>query len=205
MTTTPGPSSRWRSRCSPRDSDPGPGRSPRSTARRSTTSSTRPRPAGATNPPDDGRSHVIALGLAGLTAPGGECLPRRRSDGSGRHGACRGVLPPTAVGVFLCAPDEPTSTGYGSGSARRDAPHSPTRRVGRRCSSRWTLAGGRILRGCTHARARTAYDDPVQVALLVLLAALMTFAGVMHFVTPGDFIRIVPRWLPAPAALVAIS
>jgi uncharacterized membrane protein len=45
----------------------------------------------------------------------------------------------------------------------------------------------------------------VQVALLVLLAALMTFAGVMHFVTPGVFIRIVPRWLPAPAALVAIS
>ena len=45
----------------------------------------------------------------------------------------------------------------------------------------------------------------VQIALLVLLAALMIFAGVMHFVSPGAFIRIVPGWLPAPAALVAIS
>lgn len=47
--------------------------------------------------------------------------------------------------------------------------------------------------------------DAVQVALLVLLAALMIFAGVMHFVSPAMFIRIVPRWLPAPGALVAIS
>jgi uncharacterized membrane protein len=45
----------------------------------------------------------------------------------------------------------------------------------------------------------------VQIALLVLLAALMICAGVMHFVSPKAFIRIVPRWLPAPAALVAIS
>ena len=33
----------------------------------------------------------------------------------------------------------------------------------------------------------------------------MILAGVMHFVSPGPFIRIVPRWLPAAAALVAIS
>jgi uncharacterized membrane protein len=45
----------------------------------------------------------------------------------------------------------------------------------------------------------------VRIVLLVLLAALMTSAGVMHFVSPKVFIRIVPRWLPAPAALVAIS
>lgn len=45
----------------------------------------------------------------------------------------------------------------------------------------------------------------MQTALLVLLAGLMTYVGVMHFVAPGVFIRIVPRWLPAPAALVAIS
>ena len=45
----------------------------------------------------------------------------------------------------------------------------------------------------------------MRIALLVLLAALMIFAGVMHFVTPRVFVRIVPRWLPAPRALVAIS
>ncbi|HUM13907.1 MAG TPA: DoxX family protein [Myxococcaceae bacterium] len=45
----------------------------------------------------------------------------------------------------------------------------------------------------------------MQFALLVLLAGLMMFAGVMHFVTPAVFVRIVPRWLPAPAALVSIS
>jgi uncharacterized membrane protein len=45
----------------------------------------------------------------------------------------------------------------------------------------------------------------VRIALLVPLAGLMIFAGVMHFVSPRVFIRIVPRWLPAPAALVAIS
>jgi uncharacterized membrane protein len=33
----------------------------------------------------------------------------------------------------------------------------------------------------------------------------MILAGVMHFVAPKGFIRIVPRWLPAPAALVAVS
>ena len=38
-----------------------------------------------------------------------------------------------------------------------------------------------------------------------LLAALMTFAGVMHFVAPRGYVKIVPSWLPAPAALVAIS
>ena len=38
-----------------------------------------------------------------------------------------------------------------------------------------------------------------------LLAAVMTFAGVMHFVSPRGYIKIMPKWLPAPAALVAIS
>lgn len=37
------------------------------------------------------------------------------------------------------------------------------------------------------------------------LAALMTFAGIMHFVSPRGFERIVPQWLPSPKALVAIS
>ncbi len=45
----------------------------------------------------------------------------------------------------------------------------------------------------------------MHTALLLTLAALFLYAGAMHFVAPGPFIRIVPRWLPAPAALVAIS
>jgi uncharacterized membrane protein len=38
-----------------------------------------------------------------------------------------------------------------------------------------------------------------------LLAALFLLAGVMHFASPGPFVRIVPPFLPWPAALVAIS
>ena len=45
----------------------------------------------------------------------------------------------------------------------------------------------------------------VHIVLLVLLAALMIAAGVTHFLSPRPYIRIVPAWLPAPAALVAIS
>lgn len=43
------------------------------------------------------------------------------------------------------------------------------------------------------------------MALRWLLAGLMTFAGVMHFASPKGFVKIVPRWLPAPRALVAVS
>jgi uncharacterized membrane protein len=39
----------------------------------------------------------------------------------------------------------------------------------------------------------------------VLLAVLMVVAGVMHFVAPAGYVRIVPRWLPAPGALVFVS
>ena len=39
----------------------------------------------------------------------------------------------------------------------------------------------------------------------VLLAVLMVVAGVMHFVAPAAYARIVPRWLPAPRALVFVS
>ena len=38
-----------------------------------------------------------------------------------------------------------------------------------------------------------------------LLAGVMVFAGVMHFVAPRGYVKIVPTWLPAPRALVAIS
>ena len=42
-------------------------------------------------------------------------------------------------------------------------------------------------------------------AWCLLLAALMVVAGVMHFVAPAAYTRIVPRWLPAPGVLVAVS
>lgn len=44
--------------------------------------------------------------------------------------------------------------------------------------------------------------------LLVLkwvLAVAMMGVGVLHFVSPKGFERIVPRWLPAPRALVYLS
>ncbi|MGQ0503786.1 MAG: DoxX family protein [Myxococcaceae bacterium] len=45
----------------------------------------------------------------------------------------------------------------------------------------------------------------MRLALKLLLAGFMIFAGVMHFVAPKGFVRIVPNALPAPRALVFIS
>jgi uncharacterized membrane protein len=45
----------------------------------------------------------------------------------------------------------------------------------------------------------------METALRLVLAGFMIFAGVMHFVSPKGFVRIVPPWLPNPRALVAIS
>jgi uncharacterized membrane protein len=39
----------------------------------------------------------------------------------------------------------------------------------------------------------------------LFLIALLTTSGVMHFVRPAPFIAIVPRSLPKPAELVAVS
>jgi uncharacterized membrane protein len=38
-----------------------------------------------------------------------------------------------------------------------------------------------------------------------LLAALMVSAGILHFARPGFFVAIVPKVLPAPEVLVAVS
>ena len=38
-----------------------------------------------------------------------------------------------------------------------------------------------------------------------LLAVFMTGAGIMHFVTPEFFLKIVPPYLPAPKMLVLVS
>ena len=47
--------------------------------------------------------------------------------------------------------------------------------------------------------------ESLKFGLKCLLAALMILAGVMHFIRPLPFVRIVPRFLPAPLALVYIS
>ncbi|ERT06370.1 doxX-like family protein [Lyngbya aestuarii BL J] len=41
--------------------------------------------------------------------------------------------------------------------------------------------------------------------LRVILAVCIIVAGILHFVVPEPFIRIVPDFLPSPAALVYIS
>ena len=46
---------------------------------------------------------------------------------------------------------------------------------------------------------------PLQLAALWLLAIFMVAIGVLHFVRPKPFVRIVPKFLPAPLALVYIS
>lgn len=38
-----------------------------------------------------------------------------------------------------------------------------------------------------------------------LLAIVMIFAGVMHFVSPRGYVKIMPKWIPAPEAMVALS
>lgn len=47
--------------------------------------------------------------------------------------------------------------------------------------------------------------ERIRTVLLFLLAFAMIGAGVMHFVEPAPFERIMPAWLPAHTALVYIS
>jgi uncharacterized membrane protein len=42
-------------------------------------------------------------------------------------------------------------------------------------------------------------------ALRIILSVVMVAIGLAHFATPGDFVRIVPAWLPHPWALVMVS
>jgi uncharacterized membrane protein len=44
-------------------------------------------------------------------------------------------------------------------------------------------------------------DDAAPWPLVLMFAV----AGVLHFVVPGTYERIVPRWLPAPRLLVYLS
>ena len=45
----------------------------------------------------------------------------------------------------------------------------------------------------------------LKLAALLLLSVAMIAVGVLHFVRPKAFVRIVPKFLPAPLALVYIS
>jgi uncharacterized membrane protein len=45
----------------------------------------------------------------------------------------------------------------------------------------------------------------MKLALKVVLAVIMIAAGLLHFIDPGGFTRIVPRFLPAPEMLVYVS
>ncbi|MGI9147990.1 MAG: DoxX family protein, partial [Chloroflexota bacterium] len=82
-------------------------------------------------------------------------------------------------------------------------------------------AGGastRLWRGCFRVRETpldpgvrglvltTGLDDArMKLVMRMVLALFMIGAGVMHFVRPQGFIRVVPTFLPAPAELVFIS
>jgi uncharacterized membrane protein len=45
----------------------------------------------------------------------------------------------------------------------------------------------------------------MKTALRYLLAVTMIAAGILHFTRPEKFVAIVPDWLPAHRALVAVS
>jgi len=45
----------------------------------------------------------------------------------------------------------------------------------------------------------------MKTALRYLLSALVIAAGILHFARPEKFVAIVPDWLPAHRALVAVS
>lgn len=40
---------------------------------------------------------------------------------------------------------------------------------------------------------------------LYLMASIYILAGIMHFLKPGIYLRIMPRYLPAPKTLVYVS
>ena len=40
---------------------------------------------------------------------------------------------------------------------------------------------------------------------ILLQSALYIAAGVLHFIRPATYLRIMPPWLPAPAMMVALS
>ena len=50
-----------------------------------------------------------------------------------------------------------------------------------------------------------AGESRAKTAVRVDIALAMVSVGLLHFVQPGGFVKIVPPWLPAPEALVYLS
>lgn len=48
-------------------------------------------------------------------------------------------------------------------------------------------------------------ESRTKSAVRVVIALAMVWVGVLHFVQPAGFVKIVPPWLPAPELLVAVS
>jgi uncharacterized membrane protein len=48
-------------------------------------------------------------------------------------------------------------------------------------------------------------ESRTKSAVRVVIALAMVWVGVLHFVQPAGFVKIVPPWLPAPEALVYLS
>ena len=46
---------------------------------------------------------------------------------------------------------------------------------------------------------------PLQKLSLGVMAAFYALAGANHFLTPGFYLPMMPGWLPAPGALIALS
>lgn len=57
----------------------------------------------------------------------------------------------------------------------------------------------------TTERLRSLVTDPGEDRARLRFAAMLATVGVAHFVAPGPFRRIVPRWFPRPAEAVAVS
>ena len=49
------------------------------------------------------------------------------------------------------------------------------------------------------------HESRAKRAMRMLLACAMIGVGILHFVSPSGFVKIVPAFLPAPALLVAVS
>jgi uncharacterized membrane protein len=52
---------------------------------------------------------------------------------------------------------------------------------------------------------RTNSKERLRAVVRVLVTLAMVTVGILHFVTPAPFVRIVPEELPAPLALVYVS
>lgn len=55
------------------------------------------------------------------------------------------------------------------------------------------------------AMGHGGHDDSMSTVARIVLAAILLFAGVGHFVNTADFLAQVPPWMPWPTAVVYVS